>query len=201
MKRRSYTGQCTESTLYCDNTDCDNVSSKLHYVEEKVVEGLKKWLEQYHFDYQEQVERLNCNRIKALEDTIRSLEVDVKKENDKLLNICNLLEDGTYTKEMFKARSNAVSQNVAKINISIEEYKTKLQQEKNVDREKEVLVPKIKNVIDLYDLLQTAEEKNDLLKSVLTQITYLKTEKAIKKNSDPTNFTINLYPKIKKSAV
>ena len=99
---------------------------------------------------------------------------------------------------MFKARSEAVSQNLARINNSIENYKTKLAQEKIVDKEKEVLVPKIENVLDVYDLLQTAEEKNDLLKTVITQVTYLKTEKAIRKDSDPTNFIINIYPKINK---
>lgn len=198
MKRRSYSKYSKEPTLYCANTSCDNVGSKFHYVEEKVLDGLKKWLEQYRFDYQEYLEKINHNKIEAIEETIASLETEAKKENDKLLSIFNFLEDGTYTKEMFKARSEAVSQNVARINNSIEEYKTKLAQEKIVDKEKEVLVPKIENLLDVYDLLQTPEEKNDLLKTVLTQVTYLKTEKSIRKDSDPTNFIINLYPKINK---
>ena len=198
MKRRSYSKYSKEPTLYCANTKCDNVGSKFHYVEEKVLDGLKKWLEQYRFDYQQHIEKINHNKIESIKETIASLEAEAKKENDKLLSIFNFLEDGTYTKEMFKARSEAVSQNVARINNSIEEYKTKLEQEKIVDKEKEVLVPKIENLLDVYDLLETPEEKNDLLKTVLTQVTYLKTEKAIKKDSDPTNFVINLYPKINK---
>jgi site-specific DNA recombinase len=199
MKRRSYSKYSKEPTLYCANTKCDNVGSKFHYVEEKVLEGLKKWLEQYKFDYQEHLEKINHNKIESIEETIASLETEAKKENDKLLSIFNFLEDGTYTKEMFKARSEAVSQNLVRINNSIEEYKTKLAQEKIVDKEKEVLVPKIENLLDVYDLLQTPEEKNDLLKTVLTQVTYLKTEKSIRKDSDPTNFIINLYPKINKA--
>ena len=71
--------------------------------------------------------------------------------------------------------------------------------EKIVDKEKTVLVPKIENLLDVYNFLPTAEDKNDLLKNIITQVTYLKTEKAIKKNSDPTNFSINLYPKINKA--
>lgn len=201
MKRRPYTSKSKEPTLFCENTKCDNVSSKLHYVEEKVIEGLRKWLEQYRFDYKEHIEKINHSKIESIEETIISLEAEAKKENDKLLSIFNFLEDGTYTKEMFKARSDAVSQNVARINNSIEEYKAKLEQEKIVDKEKAVLVPKIENLLDVYDLLQTAEEKNDLLKTVLTQVTYLKTEKALKKNADPTNFIINLYPKINKTVI
>ncbi len=198
MKRRSYTNKGKEPTLYCDNPECDNISSKLFLVENKVVEGLKKWLKDYKFDYEKQMQKVNIDRIRTLEDTISSLQLEVKKENDKLLSIFNFLEDGTYTKEMFKVRSDLISQNIARLNPSIEEYKTKLEQEKLLDKEKEILVPKIENIIDIYDILQTAEEKNDLLKTVLTQITYLKTEKALRKDSDPSNFTINIYPKISK---
>ena len=51
------------------------------------------------------------------------------------------------------------------------------------------------------DFLETAEEKNNLLKTVVSKVTYLKTEKALKKNADPTNFIINIYPKINKLEV
>jgi DNA invertase Pin-like site-specific DNA recombinase len=200
MKRRSYTSKSKEPTLFCDNPKCDNVSSKLHYVEEKVIEGLRVWLEQYKVDYCKQIEKINNNKRESVEDTIKSLEIELKKENEKLLSIFNFLEDGTYTKEMFKLRSRIISENIAKINKSIEEYQIKLEQEKIVDNEKSMLVPKIENILDIYELLETAEEKNDLLKTVLTQVTYLKTEKALKKNADPTNFIINLYPKVNKVA-
>ena len=198
MKRRPYTDKSKEPTLYCENPKCDNISSKLHYVEEKVIEGLRKWLERYNFNYKEYIEKLNHSKIDSIENTILLLEEEVRKENNKLLSIFSFLEDGTYTKEMFKERSEVVSQNIAKLNNSIEEYKLKLAQEKIVDKEKTVLVPKIENLLDVYNFLPTAEDKNDLLKNIITQVTYLKTEKAIKKNSDSTNFIINLYPKINK---
>ena len=198
MKRRSYTKYSKEPTLYCANTKCDNVGSKFHFVEEKVLDGLKKWLEQYRFDYQEHIAKVNHNKIEFIEKTIKSLEIEAKRENDKLLNIFNFLEDGTYTKEMFKERSEVILQNIEGINNSIEKYKTKLSQE-IADKGKEVLVPKLQNLIDVYYLLKTPEEKNDLLKTVLAQVTYLKTEKSIRKDSDPTNFTINLFPKINKA--
>ena len=196
MQRRAYSKLSKEATLYCANPKCDNVSSKIHFVEEKVLEGLKKWLEEYKFDYQQYIEKMNNNKIHAIEETIESLKTEIKKENDKLVNIFNFLEDGTYTTEIFKARSEAVSQNIIKIKNSIEEYKIKLKDAKIANKEKEMQFPKLTNLLDIYDMLKTSEEKNDLLKIVLTQVTYLKTEKAIKKDSDPTNFVINLYPKI-----
>ena len=101
MKRRPYTDKSKEPTLYCENPKCDNISSKLHYVEEKVIEGLRKWLERYNFNYKEYIEKLNHSKIDSIENTILLLEEEVRKENNKLLSIFSFLEDGTYTKEMF----------------------------------------------------------------------------------------------------
>ena len=188
MKRRAYSKYSKEPTLYCDNPKCDNISSKFCYVEDKVLYGLKKWLEHYKFDYQEHLDKINHNKIKSIEETIKSLEQEAKKENDKLVSIFNFLEDGTYTKEMFKARSEAVSQNLARINNSIQSYKTRLSQEKIVNKEKEELVPKIENVLDVYNLLQTAEEKNDLLKTMLTRSYISKNRKSNKKRFRSNKF-------------
>ena len=58
------------------------------------------------------------------------------------------------------------------------------------------MIPKLENIIDLYNKLETAEDKNILLKSIITKVTYLKTEKAIKKDANPTNFELHIYPKI-----
>ena len=58
------------------------------------------------------------------------------------------------------------------------------------------IIPKVENVLDFYDKLQTPEEKNDLLKTVVKRVEYLKTKKAIKKNSDPTDFELDIYPNI-----
>ena len=37
-------------------------------------------------------------------------------------------------------------------------------------------------MIDIYGKLKTNEEKNVLLKTILEKVTYIKTEKALKKN-------------------
>ena len=59
-------------------------------------------------------------------------------------------------------------------------------------------MPKLENILDLYYKLESAEDKNILLKSIIAKVTYLKTEKAIKKDADPTNFELHIYPKIPK---
>ncbi len=60
------------------------------------------------------------------------------------------------------------------------------------------MTPKLESVIDLYHHLKTAEDKNILLKSILFKVTYLKSQKAIRKEDDPTNFELHIYPRIPK---
>lgn len=56
---------------------------------------------------------------------------------------------------------------------------------------KEILVPKIENVIDSYYETDNIELKNRLLKSVLEKVTYTKINP---KSKD--DFKLTLYPKI-----
>ncbi len=196
MKRRPYSKLNKQPTLYCDNLNCNNISTKLYILEEQIIYGLKKWLSNYKFKYKEYIEEINLIKLERIKETISSLEMELKKENDKLLNVFNFLEEGTYTKEIFKQRRDILLNNIEKLNISIKEYKIKLKDEEIAENKKEILLPKIENIIDIYNLLETPEEKNELLKLILNKVTYLKTEKAIKKDSDPTNFIITLYPKI-----
>lgn len=56
--------------------------------------------------------------------------------------------------------------------------------------------PNFDNIMDVYDIIKTPEEKNILLKTVLSKVVYLKTKKAINRKGDETNFMIEIYPKI-----
>lgn len=177
MKRRAYTKFSKEPTLYCDNPNCNNIGSKFCYVEEKVLEGLKIWLSGYELDCKEYLEKIKYNKIKSIEETIFTLKQEAKNENDKLHSIFNFLEDGTYTKEMFKQRKEIILKKLDNINNSI----NKLEQEKTQYMQKKEHIPKIKNIIDIYNLLQTAEEKNNLLKLLITRSYIHKNRKSNKK--------------------
>ena len=103
-----------------------------------------------------------------------------------------------YNNEEFISRSKAIKDNIQCLESKLEEYNSILQKNLEIQNQKEIIIPKLENIIDLYYNLETAEDKNILLKSIINKVTYLKTEKAIKKDSDPTNFELHIYPKITK---
>lgn len=197
MQRRPYTKADNPATLICSNSKCDNISSKLYIVENKIIEALKIWLENYKIDY-EVKDNTNADNNKLIEKSIATIKKDLKKESAKLNKIYDFLENEIYSKDEFIIRSKAIKEKIENLENELKEYTELLNKNNEIQNEKETMIPKLENVIDLYNKLETAEDKNILLKSIIAKITYLKTEKAIKNDSDPTNFELHIYPKIPK---
>lgn len=196
MQRRPYTKANKPATLICANPKCDNVSSKLYIVENKIIEALKIWLENYKVDYSRK-NNLNSNN-KLIEKSINWAKKELQIEKDKLNKIYEFLENGIYSNEEFISRSKAIKDNIQCLESKLEEYNSLLQKNLEIQNQKEIIMPKPENIIDLYYNLETAEDKNILLKSIISKVTYLKTKKAIKRDSDPTNFELHIFPKISK---
>ena len=195
MQRRPYNKTNKITTLICPNPRCDNISSKLYVVENKIIEALKIWLKNYKVNY-EIKDNSNTDNNKVIEQSISATKKELEKESTKIDKIYDFLENGIYNKDEFINRSKSIKDNIQNLETKLNEYNTLLQKNTEMQNEKETIIPKLENVIDLYDKLETAEDKNILLKSIISKVTYLKTEKSIKKDSDFTNFELHIYPKV-----
>ena len=197
MQRRPYNKANKPDVLMCSNSKCDNISSKLYIVEEKLIEALKLWFKRYKVDYDIKSNSITENNL-LIKQSISAIKKNLQKENTKLSKIYNFLENGIYTKDDFINRSKIIKNNIKCLENKLEEYNTLLIEQTDIQNAKKVIIPKLENVLDLYYKLETAEDKNILLKIIIAKVTYLKTEKSIKKGSDPTNFELHIYPKIAK---
>ena len=199
MQKRPYSNPDIFPTLMCTNPECDNISSKLYIVEDKIIEALKIWLGGYRIDYDKiSADRTDSN-IMVHKKSIAALEKELENERLKLTKVYDFLEDSTYTKDTFLNRSKSILKTISTINNNILKHKKEIEREKIINSNKKDIIPKIENVLELYNGLQDNEDKNELLKTILEKVTYNKTTKAIKKNSDPTDFEIVIYPKIAKN--
>lgn len=196
MQRRPYKAKGWEPTLMCPNKDCDNISSKLCIVEEKIISSLKDWLKDYHLNYEEYAKTAKNKKISNYEESILNLRKELDIQNRKLSNVYDFFEEGTYSREMFSERCKIISSTITNIEANIKEFEKQIEIEEKKDEGKKALIPKVENILDIYYSLQTAEEKNNLLKTIVKRVEYLKTEKAIKKDSNPTNFELDIYPNI-----
>ena len=197
MQRRPYNTDNKPATLMCCNSKCDNVSSKLYIVENKIIESLRIWLEHYKVDYEGKEDSIFENN-KIIEKSIATTKKELEKENAKLNKIYDFLENGIYDKEEFINRSKSIKITIQGLEAKLKEYNELLLKDGEILNPKDSMTPKLESVIDLYHHLKTAEDKNILLKSILFKVTYLKSQKAIRKEDDPTNFELHIYPRIPK---
>ena len=198
MQRRPYAKRNKETSIVCNCKECDNVSSKLKYVEEKIIEALKYWLENYKVDYDKVKNKKNSQNISYYENTIKETQHQIENEKKQLEKVCEAFEKGIYTEEIYKDRYQKYQETMINLENTITEYQGQLTKEYEILNEKDLMVPKLEKVIDIYYKLETPEERNDLLKTVVEKVTYLKEKPALKKTDDPTDFKIRIYPKLPK---
>ena len=198
MQRRPYTAKGKEPTLMCTNSKCDNISSQLSIVEDKIIQALRIWLIGYKFDYEQLQKNKDNIEIITKQKQLQQLENNIAKEKSKQDKIYTSYEDGIYDKNEFTERLNISKTNIEQLKFKLEILKNEIKQYDVSNSKSNIEIPKLENILDIYPMLESSEEKNRLLKSILEKVTYLKTEKAIRKNSDASNFEIHIYPKIPK---
>jgi len=178
MIRRPYNksflknGKIHEDTLICVNINCNNTSSNLSIVEKRIIEEIKvkknsinKMLSDYKISSQNNDELKK--EIALYHKKIDSLIVQKNRAYD-------LLEQGIYTTDVFFERTNILNKEIENINANINEINLKI--ENNNKSHLETFYPQLDKLISLYDKL-SSEDKNMLLKSIINNIEYTKTNK------------------------
>ena len=197
MVRRPYGTKNTEPTLMCAATSCNNVSSALRLVEERILEALAGWLGEYRVKWQDgggnpskKVSQVDVKRkaIKKVERELAELEVQCD-------NIHNLLEQGIYSIDVFLERSKLLSERVAQAKEDRSVLEKELALELAREDSQKNIIPKVERLLDVYASLPTAKAKNDMLKEVLEKVVYTK-EKGGRWHGSPDEFEITLYPKL-----
>lgn len=189
LQRITYNGR--NDVRICCRHCKENVGSNIDFVEKKLIQALKDLLEDYKIKLinndNSDIETL----LKINENSILNYETELEKLKLQLNKTYDLLEQEIYTKETFTERSNLLKQQIKEINSNIK----KLNDEKNnilkMKNNKEILIPRIENIIDCYAETNNTKIKNQLLKSVLEKVEYLKITPKSKED-----FNLKLYPKL-----
>lgn len=183
------------ATLKCPNRYCDNVSSPIVLVEEKIILSMKHWLENYELDCNDSFE---TNELMLKESVICNLKKEKATLEGQLEKIYNFLEQGIYSPETFVQRNKTLTDQLQSINQNIASLQEEYEREINTQYEYEELIPKMRNIIEIYSTIEDVQIKNDLLKSVLEKVTYKKTERNTRGNAMNANFEITIFPKLPK---
>jgi len=183
----------TQIRIRCENINCDNCSSNFDAVEAALIEALDEWLTKYKPIVKSK--RFNSSLISddsKSKDAIKRLEKEKETINRQFDKLHDLLEQGIYDVDTFISRNKVLSEKMNAIDCSISELESQSAEKNNIIDIFDFM-EKVESAISVYHGLQTAEEKNVLLKTVLEKAVYYKEIKGFGKEN---GFEIEVYPKI-----
>lgn len=194
MQRRPF-GNGRIDTILCPTMTCDNIGSDLQNVEKAILDALRSWMEQYTLDQESIKQTTDDTKIKTLIDSIEKLKKKLSTLQSQINNIYDLLEQGVYDIETFTDRSAILKQQIDELKKSISAQEKELETEKQINEAHDLLIPRINNLLESYDTMESISEKNNALQSVLDKVIYLKTVRR-KKGETQDTFEITIYPKV-----
>lgn len=181
--------------IICHARSCSNVGSAFNYVEDKILASIKSWYSQYTVELEQQKAEPDINRI-TLEKSLKLIESEITTLNKQHGNIFDLLEQGVYSTEQFLERSQDISERLAGAKESKALMESKLAKYNERELTAYQLMPKVKHLLDVYESLSSAAQKNELLKEIIEKIEYKKDKAATHHDGSPDDFELVLYPKL-----
>lgn len=196
MVRRPDSSGKTPPSLICTYTSCGNVSSYLHFVEEKIMASLSIWLEDYKI-------KLNIKNItneiqsEAKARALRAWQTELENTEKQLDNLYDLLEQGIYDRDTFITRSAQLLKRKENNITAINNAQKELKLEKHRNDSKQEIVPRAENILNVYNEIETPLGKNQMLKEALDKVVYIK-ETGSRWHASPDAFQLILYPRLPK---
>lgn len=145
--------------------------NKCHTVENYIYDAMEEWLEQYILQINSD-QRPVIDPIESSLETVRGQIAALQQQQDKL---CEYLEKGIYSVEMFAKRNTVLSAEIQKLRSSEAEL---IQQQCAGAKKKKTslqIIPATQHILDNYHLL-SIEEKNQLWKLVIKKATVYRTQ-------------------------
>lgn len=201
MVRRPYNKEKNKpDTLICTAKTCNNVSSTLYCVEDKIISSLEEWLDEYNLSWKlnENV-KINVNMNTKILAT-EKLEREIEKINNQINKLYELLEQGVYSTDVFLKRMTVNSQKLNELKKDKMTIESNLNTEIIKNKKRKNMIPKMKKILEVYKSLKTPKAKNDILKQVLEKVVYEKNMGG-RWHTTPDDFEIVLYPKLPNSYI
>ena len=158
---------------------------KCEMVEHEILDAMEEWLD----DYIIQLETDTEPAIDPIETALETVRGQISTLQSQQENICEYLEKGIYTIEMFTKRNLALENEIKQLRESEED----LLKQKSEGKQKEVahtqIIPTAQHILESYSIL-SLEEKNRLWKLVLKKVTIYR--------SPDNEITIQLHPNLPK---
>ena len=176
MQRRPQTGRGSQTQILCPTRGCPTVAHNADELEDMVIDSLRVFLAKLEAGKPAKTDV--SAEYAALEECSKKLK-DLEARQRRTFE---LVEDGTYTREIFLARQ---------AELTAERVKKQEAEAQNS------LAPTARQVLEAYNKQLTAEDRNRLLKKVIDHIDYHKRKRT--RWNPESDLSITLHPVVTSS--
>lgn len=199
MVRRPYSNNKYPDMLMCAVPECNNVSTRLSYVEDRLLEALEEWVSEYKLELGLDTTKKNADKAKTQIElrrkALNKIETELKNLKKQQSRAHDLLEQGIYNTDTFLDRTKEIGERVKTVEEELRTIKTDLHLEELREESRMNIIPKVERLLDIYYKLEFPAAKNDLLKEILEKVVYVK-ENGGRWHNAPDDFELTLYPKL-----
>lgn len=180
--------------LFCATYGCKCVRSYRAPIEEAILGALREWLVEYESAPRTTKPAIAPGDDALIDNAIAAVEKELETLRGQKGKLHDLLEQGVYTADVFAERIVSLNSRINSAEMDLQNLQQKRRQNTNRPDDIAPLIPLIRHVLDAYALEITAQQRNDLLRSVLSRVEYHKTVKG-NQHVDPNQFSLTIYPK------
>lgn len=169
----------------CPTRGCDCRIVKCNVVEDTILSSMAGWLEDYHIHISSQAVP-KTDPVKTALEVVQGKLAQLQAQQD---TICEYLEKGIYTTEMFTKRNSALEREINSLKGSEADLMHQQTQSSGETQAARQIIPTMQHILDSYETL-TTEDKNRLWKLVLKKATVYRTPDG--------ELSVNIYPTLPK---
>ena len=177
--------QGTAPWFRCPTRGCDCRIVKCHTVEEAIRDAMEDWLDEYIIQLNSE-SKPKVDPIASALEAVQAQLAGLQQQQDSL---CDYLEKGVYTVDMFTKRNAILAREIKKLQESAAELMRKKESGSQASQAAMEIIPTAQHILDNYDVL-TIAEKNRLWKLVMKKATVYRTPDG--------EMSVHIYPKLPK---
>ena len=175
--------QKTSPWYRCPTRGCDCRAIKCDFAENAILKAMEEWLAEYTI----KVETDALPKADPVEAALSIVQDQLAQLHLQQDNICEYLEKGVYTVEMFTKRNATLTKEIHRLQASESDLLKRKESEQEVQNVEAEIIPTTQKILDSYPHLSVAE-KNSLWKIVMEKITMYRTPDG--------DFSMHIYPKL-----
>ena len=169
----------------CQTRGCNCKMIKCEVVENSIRDAMEDWLENYML----QIESDHQPKADPIATALEAVRGQLAQLQSQQENICEYLEKGVYTIDMFTKRNTTLAKEIQQLQSAEADLLRQQGEGKQKKQATVQIIPTAQHILDNYDTL-TIAEKNRLWKLVMPKATVYR--------SPDNELTVNIYPNLPK---